>query len=53
LLLRLTRLTTLLLVANRKAVQLEQSENSLQTLCLPLDYLDLTHTDRQMTSPET
>jgi len=25
--------------------KMEKSENSLQTLCLPLDCLDLTHTD--------
>ena len=32
---------------------LQQSENSLQTLCLPLDYLDLTHRDELMVSPQT
>jgi len=31
--------------------QQEQSENSLQTLCLPLDYLGLTHTHELMASP--
>jgi len=31
-----------------KAIYLEQSENLLQTLCMPLDYLDLSHTDGQM-----
>jgi len=36
LLLRLTRLTTLLLAANKKAVYLEQSENSPQTLAAGL-----------------
>jgi len=29
---------------------LEQSENSLQTLCLPLDHPDLTHADGQIVS---
>jgi len=33
--------------------QLEQSEILLQTLCLPLDYLNLTRTDSQVAFLET
>jgi len=53
LLLRLTGLTALLQTANRRAILLEQSEKSLQKLCVPLNYLHLMHTDGQMDSPET
>jgi len=51
LLLRLTRITTLLLAASRKANRNKAS--SLQTLCPPQDYLDLTHTDELVASPQT
>jgi len=40
----------LLMAVNKR--KLEQSENLLQTLCLPQNYLDLMHTDGQMASPK-
>ena len=52
LLLHLIRLTTYITFGGQQEGKLEQSENSQQTLCLLLHYLDLTRTDGQIASPE-